>query len=165
MITTDKLRNMASVILTQNGKILMLYRQGSRIVNNLWVPSAGGHFEADELNDPRACALRELYEELGLTEDDVEGLSLRYITLRNYKGEVRQNYYFFANLKNGREASLSSNEGELRWFAPDELTDIEMPFSAKFMLDHYVSVGKHTDCLYGGVSNSVSVVFTELGEG
>lgn len=165
MKTTDKLRNMASVILTQNEKVLLLYRQGSRIVNNLWVPSAGGHFEADELNEPRVCALRELSEELGLTEDAVEDLSLRYITLRNYKGEVRQNYYFFARLKDGYEASLSSNEGTLRWFAPEELTALQMPFSAKFMLDHYATVGKDTTCLYGGVSNGVFTVFTELQEG
>ena len=38
-------------------------------------------------------------EELGIKEDDIEGLKLKYITLRFTKGEIRQNYYFFADLK------------------------------------------------------------------
>ena len=37
-------------------------------------------------------------EELGIKEDDIEGLKLKYITLRFTKGEIRQNYYFFAYL-------------------------------------------------------------------
>lgn len=61
-----KLRNMTAVYITCAGRMLLLYRQGSRIVNNLWVGSAGGHFEEFELNDARACALREMEEELGL---------------------------------------------------------------------------------------------------
>ena len=39
--------------------------------------------------------MREIQEELGITEDDIEGLSLRYITIRRTEEEVRQNYYFF----------------------------------------------------------------------
>lgn len=165
MKTTDKMRNMASIYLLCGEKILLLYRQGSRIVNNMWVASAGGHFEKDELNEPRFCALRELYEELSLGETALDELNLRYITLRNYNGEVRQNYYFFADLKPEHADGLSSNEGMLRWFGLDEISDLEMPFSAKFMIGHYLSIGRHTDCLYGGVSNGKSIVFTELGEG
>ena len=58
-----KLRNMTSIYLLYKGKILLLYRQGSRVVNNVWVGSAGGHFEENELNDARACVLRDLQEE------------------------------------------------------------------------------------------------------
>ena len=46
-----KLRNMTAIYLLQNDKILLLYRQGSRVVNNLWTGSAGGHFEEWELNE------------------------------------------------------------------------------------------------------------------
>ena len=59
------------------------------------------HFEKEELNDARACALRELYEETGIAEEEIENLSLRYITLRRKNDEIRQNYYFFADLYNG----------------------------------------------------------------
>lgn len=40
--------------------------------------------------------MRELKEELGISESGIRNLSLRYVTLRRVKGEIRQNYYFFA---------------------------------------------------------------------
>ncbi len=55
-----KLRNMTSVYITKAGKMLLLFRQGSRVVNDVWTGSAGGHFEECELNDARACVLREM---------------------------------------------------------------------------------------------------------
>lgn len=63
-----KLRNMASVYISCDDKMLLLYRQGSRVVNDVWIGSAGGHFEPNELNDAKACVLRELEEELSITE-------------------------------------------------------------------------------------------------
>ena len=42
MENTGKLRNMTSVYLLQGGKMLLLYRQGSRVVNQVWIGSAGG---------------------------------------------------------------------------------------------------------------------------
>ena len=55
--------------------------------------SSAGHIPAGV--DFIASGLRELQEETGLTERDVENLQFRYITLRLKNGEVRQNYYFF----------------------------------------------------------------------
>ena len=46
-----KLRNMTSLYIFKDDKVLLLYRQGSRVVNDMWVGSAGGHFEQEELND------------------------------------------------------------------------------------------------------------------
>ena len=94
-----KLRNMTSVYLTGEKGILCLYRIGSQVVSNRYIGSAGGHFEPEELNDPKSCVLREMREELGIEEPELEGLRLRYITHRLTGGEIRQNYYFFARLK------------------------------------------------------------------
>ena len=94
-----KLRSMTSIYITNTDKMLLLFRQGGSVVNNVWVGSAGGHFEDFELNDARACVLRELGEELGLKDSDIKDLSLRYVTLRRAKGEIRQNYYFFCRVK------------------------------------------------------------------
>ena len=94
-----KLRNMTSVYFVKEEEILCLFRIGSRVANNRYVGAAGGHFEPGEMRDPKACVLRELKEELGLSESDTEGLTLRYITYRLKDGEIRQNYYFFAHLK------------------------------------------------------------------
>ncbi len=46
-----RLRNMASVYISKGNKMLLLYRQGGRVVNDVWVGSAGGHFEKDELRN------------------------------------------------------------------------------------------------------------------
>ena len=59
-----KLRNMTSVYIMYENKIPLLYRQGGRVVNNVWTASAGGHFEENELNNAKACVLRELEEEI-----------------------------------------------------------------------------------------------------
>lgn len=159
-----KLRNMASIYISKRDKMLLLYRQGGRVVNDVWVGSAGGHFEEYELNDAKACVLRELQEELGIAEDEIENLCLRYVTLRRSKGEIRQNYYFFADLKNGIDGEFSSNEGVSRWFHLEELTSLEMPFTSKYVIEHYLDVGYKTDMIYGGIADGEKVVFTEMPE-
>lgn len=152
-----KLRNMTSIYLVSDTGILCLYRMGSRVANNKYVGAAGGHFEPEELNDPKKCVLREMKEELGLNESDVEGLTLRYITHRLTEGELRQNYYFFARLKEERE--LSSTEGNLRWIPYEEIPQLEMPVSAKHMIMHYLKEGRYTDCLYGGITERTGTNF------
>ena len=59
-----KLRNMTSLYLVREGEILCLLRRGSRVANNKYIGSCGGHFEKEELNDARACILRDMEEEL-----------------------------------------------------------------------------------------------------
>ena len=157
-----KLRNMTSVYLTGERGILCLYRIGSRVANNLYVGSAGGHFEQGELNDARACALREMQEELGLTESDVADLKLRYITLRLKNGEIRQNYYFFGKLLSDRE--LESTEGNLHWFSYEEAEDLHMPASAKHMMLHYLKTGRFDENLYAGVTDNAGTRFVIMEE-
>lgn len=76
-----KLRNMSAIYIMYEKKILLLYRQGDRVVNNVWIASAGGHFEGYELNNARACVLRELKEEIGITENSLKNIEMRYVTL------------------------------------------------------------------------------------
>ena len=159
-----KLRNMTAIYLLKGDKVLLLFRQGGKVVNEVWTGSAGGHFEEYELNDAKACVLRELNEELGLCENDIENLSLRYVTLRSTKGEIRQNYYFFANLKEHVKDDLASNEGKTKWFSLDEISDLEMPYTAKYVTEHYCTIGRFTDKLYAGVTNEIGVAFMELPE-
>ncbi|MBQ7359596.1 MAG: NUDIX domain-containing protein [Lachnospiraceae bacterium] len=160
-----KMRNMTAIYLKCDDKLLLLYRQGSVVADEMWIGAAGGHFEPEELNDPKACVLREMKEELGLSEDSIKNLQLRYITLRNVKGEVRQNFYFFADLEDGEQKELTSNEGVLKWFTLQELQGLNMPFSARYMMDHYVEKGQFDDSLYGGISDGNKVVFTKMQEG
>lgn len=157
-----KLRNMTSVYFVRDEEVLCLFRIGSRVANNRYVGAAGGHFEPEELNDPRKCVLREMREELGLTEMDVDGLTLRYITYRLVEGELRQNYYFFARLKEDRP--LTSTEGNLRWVPFEEVPDLHMPASAKPMLLHYLSQGRFTVDLYAGITEATGTRFVPMAE-
>ena len=155
---------MTSVYLLRGEKVLFLYGQGGRVVNDVWVGSAGGHFENYEINDAKACVLRELYEELGLGAEDIEDLALRYVTLRRIKGEIRQNYYFFANIKEHVDDNLVSNEGICKWFSLDDMLSLEMPFTAKFVMEHFYSIGRYTDKIYAGIANADKVDFLDLPE-
>lgn len=157
-----KLRNMTSLYLVNDTGILCLYRIGSRVANNKYIGSAGGHFEEAELNDPRSCVLREMKEELDLAESEVEGLTLRYITHRLTGGEIRQNYYFFARLK--EERVLTSTEGNLQWVAYEDVPSLEMPVSAKHMILHYIQEGRYTDKLYAGITEEKGTNFVEMRE-
>ena len=162
MVHSGKLRNMASVYFTRDNEILLLHRQGNSIVSNLWIGSAGGHFEKEELNDAKACILRELSEELSLTQSQIRNLQLRYVSLRNMNDEIRQNYYFFAELSSDVPNEISSTEGMLKWVPFQETDQYPMPFTAKYVVDHYINTGRHTDHLYGGIGNDDGMVFTKL---
>ena len=105
-----KLRNMSSIYLSKGDKMLLLYRQGSRVVNNMWIGSAGGHFEEDVSTE------------------------------------------------------LTSNEGKLKWFDNTELRVLEMPFTSRFVMDHYIETGRNNDLVYGGVADGEKVVFVNLPE-
>ena len=145
-----RLRNMTSLYITGEGGILCLYRVGSRVANHKYIGSAGGHFENCEMNDPRACVLRELREELSLEERDLEGLRLRYITHRLKDGEIRQ--------------ELSSTEGTLEWIPYDRIPELNMPVSAKHMILHYLRKGRFDDALYGGFTQEAGTSFAPLTE-
>lgn len=154
------LRNMTSLFFTREDGLLCLYRIGSRVANRKYVGACGGHFEESELKSPEACALREMQEELGLLPSDVEDLRLRYMTVRFINGEIRQNYYFFARLKG--EKALSSTEGNLQWFTWKELETVDMPLSARQMMDHYLKVGRFNDKRYAGITERSGARFVEL---
>ena len=157
-----KLRNMTSVYLTNDAGILCLYRVGSRVANNQYIGSAGGHFEESELNDPKKCVLREMEEELGLRSNDILDLSLRYITHRLKNGEIRQNYYYFARLK--EEKLLQSTEGILRWVPYGDIPALDMPVSAKHMILHYLSQGRFDNILYAGITEENGTKFVPMRE-
>jgi len=143
---------MTLIYLLKDDKVLLLFRKGGRVVSDVWTGSAGGHFEEFELNDAKVC------------EDNIRNLSLRYVTLRRTKGEIRQNYYFFAILNEEVSDDLVSNEGELNWFSLKQLDELEMPYTARYVMNHYCSIGQYSDKIYTGVANENEVIFLELSE-
>ena len=151
----DSLLKFAVVISKHNGKWVFCKHKRR---DTYEIP--GGHRENGE--DILSTAKRELFEETGLTESDISGLKLRYITQRLKNSEIRLNYYFFAELKD--QTALKSTEGEIRCFKPEEIASLEMPLSAAQMLRHYFAEGRSTELLYSGATTENGMVFTPLTE-
>lgn len=77
---------------------------------------------------------------------------------------IIMNQQFFANLKDKVNDHLQANEGICKWFSIDEITHPEMPFTAKYVVEHYYSVGHLTGKLYVGVTTKECVDFLGLSE-
>lgn len=157
------LRPMTVLYLLRGDQVLLLYRMGSSVIDDSYTGTAGGHMEAAEYRSPRACVLRELFEETGLTADALDDLRLRYLTLRCKKGEIRENYYYFARLKDGVSVQ-DSTEGQLEWHDLSALDGLPMPVTARHVIDHYLEKGRYDEKLYGGVATAAGTAFAEMDE-
>ena len=166
-----RLRNIATIYVFNGDCVLLMYRIGSHLfTGNIWV-GIGGHFDAEEMNDPQKCVLRELKEESGLNSNDIENITLKYITTRKTNNEIRQQYIFTANLN--KELTLTEfrstdDEGTLSWIPLNELFDRKMAYSNTECLKHYFSVGKNDENIYsvvvGSDGNELSTHITALKE-
>jgi len=156
-----KLRCMTALYLLCGDEVLLLFRQGGRVVSEVYTGAAGGHFEPEEWQDAKACILRETAEEVGLGEEALPGLHLKYLMLRRVENELRLNYYFFAEIQEKPEG-LSSNEGRLEWVKQDAALDLPMPLSAKAAWAHWLREGRLTDDFYTGTVVGEEAVFTAL---
>lgn len=138
---------MTSVLLVRGGHVLLLYRKGSRAIDDSWV-GIGGHLEPSEIDDPTRGALREMEEEIGVSPDQICDLALRYVSLRDTGTELRHTYYFTATLQPDVPLPVDCTEGDLRWFdlAMDP-SDLEMPPTARLALAHWLKDGRHDEAL------------------
>lgn len=157
-----KLRNMATIYIKKDNKFLLLDRIGSKVVDRSWC-GVGGHFEPNELNDAKAAVLREMNEEIGITEKDLNHLDLRYIALRIVKGELRINYYFFADLNENAQINYNCDEGILEWVSFDETNNREMPYTAQKVIEHYLETGINTNDFYSVTVADEKVSIVSMG--
>ncbi|UJP11159.1 NUDIX domain-containing protein [Microbacterium sp. KUDC0406] len=133
-------RVMTTVFLHDDERVLLLHREGSRVIEDSWV-GIGGHVEPGE--DVQDAALRELTEEVGLRGPDLRDLRLRYAATREADAETRVVHYFTARLADGVAAPTRCTEGTLRWFALDaDLSELAMPPTGRVVLDHWQRIGR-----------------------
>ena len=162
------LRNMTSIYIFNDDKILFIRKTQSTIFsisNELWC-GIGGHFENDEMNNPKDCVIRELFEETSIKESDIKDLTLKYITIRKKDTEIRQQYIFFADLANTNINLPECDEGELHWIKTEDILKLKMSFTNAQCLEHYFQTGKNDKFIYAGVANTKNdmpnMVFTPL---
>lgn len=144
------LRNLATIYIFNEDSVLLIKRTGSRVFKGTLWSGIGGHFECDEMNSPTECILRELYEEAGLSKEDISDLNLRYITTRKADNEIRQQYIFFAKMKNTSKAVAPCDEGEITWVNTVDLFNRKMSFTNSECLKHYFEHGFKDDSIYCG---------------
>lgn len=114
-----------ALFLLFEGEWLLLRRSSDkRFLPNRYT-GLGGRVEADELGDLRRSVLRELTEETGLAEADLEYLTLRRMLTHNRPGEPLTGlFYFTAELK--RYALPDCTEGTLHWTLPPDFTGLDI---------------------------------------
>ena len=160
------LRNISSIYILNNDEILLMKKRSSKLfLGELWC-AVGGHFENIELNDPKACIIRELLEETSLNASDINDLTLKYITIRKKDNEIRQQYIYFANLFNKTAKLSECDEGELHWVKINEMEKLKMSYTNTQCLEHYFLTGINDNLIYAGTvmveKNNPKMVFTPL---
>jgi len=136
-------RIMAGAFIINGKDYLMMKRsENKKIAPGMW-GGVGGHAEPNELNDPRETCIREVYEETGIAEKDLEKLNLKYCILRREKEEITLIYMFIGGVRE-RFYEDRTEEGKLYWINEKELLDRPMSFEIRNVLEHYITVG-HKD--------------------
>lgn len=139
-----KLRLMAGAFIINDKDFLMMKRSEKRkLAPGLWAP-VGGHVEPDEINNPEAACLREIYEEAGIEACNFERFDLKYILLRRSKDEIRL-HHIFIGIVNTKHYEDKTDEGKLCWINEVELLDRPMSFTIRKALEHYLEYGRHSE--------------------
>lgn len=151
-----RLRQMAAAFLFNEDKEILLLQKkaNSRFLGGHLVP-VGGHIEDGEFSDPQRACLREIEEETGLAEQDLGGLTLRYIVNRLKAGqEIRIQYIFMGIVAPGSRIA-SGEEGELLWKDTGRLDGAHITASTSAVLQHYFETGIHNNYIYTGTMHSL----------
>lgn len=114
-----------ALFLIHEGKWLLLKRAPTKRLMPNRFTGLGGRVEAGELGELNASVLRELTEETGLKEDDLEHLSLRRMLTHNRPGEPLTGLlYFTADLKH--YALPDCTEGTLHWVESKDFATLDI---------------------------------------
>lgn len=146
------MRMMTGAYLINDNRILMMKRSKERnLAPNLWT-GIGGHIESNEHHKPKESCLREIYEETGITYDEIEQLKLRYILFRKSSYEIRQHFIYFGHTR--KENLITTDEGELHWVNLSDILNFAMPLTVKHMLTHYLENPNEQTMFVGTVYQS-----------
>ncbi len=107
------------VYLVHEGKVLTILGKKPYAPHFGKLNGLGGKFEPEDHEDPIACARREVYEESGITLNELELVGEIHFT-----GNIPdKDFYVYIFLAHGYTGTprCNPNEGELVWVAVDDL--------------------------------------------
>ncbi|MEL7647542.1 MAG: NUDIX domain-containing protein [Sedimentibacter sp.] len=144
-----RLRSITTAFLKNGGDYLLMERSGNNhLMPGYWY-GVGGHIEPGEINRPRNAVVREIYEETGLAEHDIDNLHLKYILMRRGKEETVINYIFFGDAK--KRAVVENNEGTLNWIPEENVLKLKFVDALRISLEHYMNGNLSMDEILVGV--------------
>lgn len=149
-------RNVATAFLMNSNDFLLMERaKDNDLMPSFWY-GVGGHLEQEELNNPRAACLREICEETGLQEKEIEDLKLKYVLLRRNNNETVINYVYFGLSKTRKV--VENDEGTLHWISKEEVLKYNFVDALKLTLSHYLEPENNlNEVLVGVVKNENNI--------
>lgn len=137
-----------------NDDVLLMERsETNKRMSGFWY-GVGGHVEPEEINDPYSAVIREIYEETGLKDYNVENLKLKYMLLRREKDETVINYVYFG--RTNTKMVLQNDEGSLHWIPKQEAMNRKFIDVLKLALEHYFADEKNDEVMVGVMQNEKS---------
>ncbi|KAF5035589.1 NUDIX domain protein [anaerobic digester metagenome] len=137
-----------------NDDVLLMERsETNKRMPGFWY-GVGGHVEPEEINDPYSAVIREIYEETGLKDYNVENLKLKYMLLRREKDETVINYVYFG--RTNTKMVLQNDEGSLHWIPKQEAMNRKFIDVLKLALEHYFEDEKNDEVMVGVMQNEKS---------
>ncbi len=137
-----------------NDDVLLMERsETNKRMPGFWY-GVGGHVEPEEINDPYSAVIREIYEETGLKDYNVENLKLKYMLLRREKDETVINYVYFG--RTNTKMVLQNDEGSLHWIPKQEAMNRKFIDVLKLALEHYFADEKNDEVMVGVMQNEKS---------
>ena len=142
-----------AAFLWRDGYWLLMKRSPEKaIAPGVW-SGVGGKIEQDEMNSPLSACLREVYEETGISSENIYNLELRYIIIRRAKNVIRQSYIYFGETDKCNFSD--TREGALCWVPEAELLDREFTKTFDAMLRHYICTPDEKGRVVVGVAENI----------
>ncbi|WP_052088125.1 NUDIX domain-containing protein [Paenibacillus wynnii] len=145
-----ELRQMSTAFLFNGSKVLMMKKESSKITDTMFWSGLGGHLEPEELNFPKRACIREIFEESGILEEEIEDLKLKYILIRIKDDEIRQQFVYFGGVNSSE--FINSAEGELHWIELEEILELKLSKIVNFMVNHYLENPSKNELTIGTIT-------------
>ncbi|MDV2582930.1 NUDIX hydrolase [Alkalibacillus haloalkaliphilus] len=146
-----KLKQFAAAFLfNENDEVLLLQKKvDAKFLAGKRVP-IGGHMEIGEMNDPQSACFREIHEETGLSQEQVDHVTLKYVVHRMQEDYIYIQFIYIGKLQENVDV-IDSDEGELIWVPSDRLEDENVTEAIRELARHYGQIGQYNDEIYVGV--------------